>query len=390
MKILFIAISESIHTVRWIRQIHDQGWELYLYPARENPFIQMSIHDMGISVPMLYRFLGIGAAEILIKLYNRLMKIFIRDLNERRLHRYIKSVKPDVIHTLETQSAGYLLLDVRKKYFPENNFPAWWHTNWGSDIYLFGRLKEHSDKLREILSLCDYYSCECDRDVVLAREYGFAKEVMPVYPNTGGFDLTVLSKMRERSVITSRRREIMVKAYQGWAGRALVAIRALARVHEYLKGYSINLYSFQGEGVDVRIASELFSAETGIPVTFIPGDTPHEEILALHGRARISIGLSISDAISTSVLEAMAMGSFPIQSWTSAANEWFEDGKGGLLVPPEDPEVVAQAIERALREDALVDSAAIVNWGVISSRMDYIQLKQKTIESYKRIYETCT
>jgi hypothetical protein len=40
------------------------------------------------------------------------------------------------------------------------------------------------------------------------------------------------------------------------------------------------------------------------------------EILKLHGRPRISISLSISDAISRSVLEAMVMGAFPIQRMT--------------------------------------------------------------------------
>ncbi len=63
----------------------------------------------------------------------------------------------------------------------------------------------------------------------------------------------------------------------------------------------------------------------------IPEFTSHHDILQKHGQARISIGLSIGDAISTSLLEAIVMGSFPIQSWTSCADEWIVDGKTGIL-----------------------------------------------------------
>jgi hypothetical protein len=33
MRILFVAMPESIHAARWISQITDQGWEVYLFPA---------------------------------------------------------------------------------------------------------------------------------------------------------------------------------------------------------------------------------------------------------------------------------------------------------------------------------------------------------------------
>ena len=137
----------------------------------------------------------------------------------------------------------------------------------------------------------------------------------------------------------------------------------------------------------MEIAAELFAIETGIELEILPENTKHEDILRYHGLARISIGLSISDAISTSVLEAMAMGSFPIQSWTSTAGEWFEDGKSGLLVPPEDPEVVAEALKRALTDDELVDSAYEINWNTVKERLDYDLLKEKTINSYRNIMD---
>jgi len=207
---------------------------------------------------------------------------------------------------------------------------------------------------------------------------------MPVYPNTGGFDLEKIEKLRVNHPKTSDRKIIMLKGYQGWAGRALVALRALTLAKNILSDYRLIIYS-NPDGIDVRIAAEIFSNESGVDVSILPATTLHDEIMKYHGLARISVGLSISDAISTSVLEAMAMGSFPVQSWTSAADEWIEDGVTGLLVPPEDPQEVAEAIHKALSDDELVDNAYEKNWDTVKSRLDHNELKNKTIASYESI-----
>jgi hypothetical protein len=39
-RILFVAMPESVHAARWISQIADQGWDIYLFPvhrARPHP-----------------------------------------------------------------------------------------------------------------------------------------------------------------------------------------------------------------------------------------------------------------------------------------------------------------------------------------------------------------
>ena len=33
MRILFVAMADSVHTARWISQIDDQGWDIHLYPS---------------------------------------------------------------------------------------------------------------------------------------------------------------------------------------------------------------------------------------------------------------------------------------------------------------------------------------------------------------------
>jgi hypothetical protein len=298
---------------------------------------------------------------------------------QHQLRWLIRRLKPDIVHSLEIQSAGYLTL--KAKHALGDRFPTWIVTNWGSDIYLFGRLPAHRERLKQVLTECDFYSCECQRDVDLARGLQLKGEVLPVLPNSGGFDLDAIATMHSGETASSRQL-IMLKGYQGWAGRALVGLRALERCTDLLKRYTVVIYSATD---DVRLAAQLFEVNTGVSVGFLPEGTSHRDVLAHHARARVSIGLSISDAISTSFLEAMVMGSLPIQSKTGCADEWAEDGKSALFVPPEDPEAIEAALRRALSDDALVDAAAAINWETARMRLDVKLIQPQVVNMYRRV-----
>jgi glycosyltransferase involved in cell wall biosynthesis len=388
MRILFVAFPGSIHTARWISQISDQGWELGLFSshlARFHPDLRnLSIWGTrwfrgGTADPSVHRKRW---ADVYFHLDWALSLLFRKPIHlfkGKALIRAINEFQPDIVHSLELQHAGYLTLGARKAM--GRSFPAWIVTNWGSDIYYFGRFPEHRAILRELLGLCDDYTCECERDVRLAREMGFRGTTMHVIPNAGGFSIEEVGKYR-RSGNVSDRKTITVKGYQGWSGRVLVALEAIRRNRELLQGYQVVVYSASGE---VEAAARTLEKETGIPVLIRPRSL-HEDILRLFGRSRLYVGLSISDGISTSMLEAMAMGAFPIQSCTACADEWIMDGKSGLIVPPEDPEVVAQAIRRALTDDALVDQAADINEAVVRERLDASVIQPQVIKLYEDIF----
>ncbi len=173
-----------------------------------------------------------------------------------------------------------------------------------------------------------------------------------------------------------------MKGYQDWAGRALVGLRAIELCGEMLKDYRVIVYM---ASPDVRLAAELVAHKIGIPIEVESKEWSHEEILRMHGRSRISIGLSISDAISTSLLEAMIMGSFPIQSNTGCGDEWIRHGENGLLVEPESPEAISAGIRQALTDDSLVDRAAETNARLAVSRLDKSIIQPRVIGMYGKI-----
>jgi len=384
-------MADSIHTCRWVNQVTDQGWDVHLFPVasggihpdlknatvhgllnRRTPGLSRSVRVKGIKWPCRR---GIGLADYALQMA---AKSFTCVDRAHCLANAVRRLKPDIIQSLEIQHAGYLTLDANNLL--DGQFPPWIVTNWGSDIYLFGRLADHVDRIKKVLTACDYYSCECQRDVQLARQMGLKGEVLPVLPNSGGFDLTRVAQFRQPGP-TSQRRLILLKGYTGWAGRALVGLRAIALCAKELKGYGIAVYL---ANEDVRIAAELVSGSAGIPVEVMPYCS-HEDMLRHFGRARISIGLSISDAISTTLLEAMVMGAFPIQSCTSCADEWIIHGQNGFIVPPEDPEPIAAALRQAVADDALVDRAAALNAQLARERLDQALIKPQVIAMYEKI-----
>ena len=423
-KILFVAMQMSTHTVRWINQISDQGWDVHLFPVNHlavHPELRnVTIHQPWFVVrprlllksilknPRLL-FGGLGNLEAglhpnnlpvkaiyplpvltrMLPYLNGFRRVSLGESDATAPAAYgpkvlatlIRKLKPDLIHSLEFQHCGYLVL--KAKEIIGYDFPKWLATNWGSDIYYYRQFEAHRSQIVRLLKNAEYYSCECDRDVDLARELGFSGKVMPVMPNTGGLDVQLVKSLRNVHQ-TSKRKIIMVKGYQHFAGRALTALEAVERCAIMLKGYHILVFSASPE-IFERV--EELRDFVGLNIRTIP-HVRHDFILRMFSRTRVYLGVSASDAISTSMLEALAMGAFPIQTNTSCCNEWIEDGKSGFEIPVDDVSVIADRLQRALTDDELVDQASEINWKTVQLRLDKDLQKQKAISFYSDIFQT--
>ena len=181
MRILFVAMSDSIHTARWINQLEGQGWDLHLFPSLDVGATHPDLKKVTVYHSFYTRQQEHGRAAIdpTVKLRGipvlsprpyhaafaaRIAMGVVRP-NRRadQLRRLVKKLRPDIIHSMEIQAAGYLTLAARERY--QGEFPPWIVTNWGSDIYLFGRLAAHAERIKSVLAACTHYSCECQRDV---------------------------------------------------------------------------------------------------------------------------------------------------------------------------------------------------------------------------------
>lgn len=428
-RILFVAIQDSIHTARWINQISTEKYDIHLaavYGDAPNSQLQTSLtiyypfqtfifhksikiikeifnlfrnnrypHGIYINqninlkcLNVIPRNMSSLRKEYSIKMYfGNSSASIIKCFGPEHLAKIIKKVQPDLIHSLEFQLCGYNTLYAKKLYRAASQFPLWLATNWGSDIYYFQNDPEHKKIIQDLLSEIDYYGSECERDIVIAKSLGLNKPVMPVMPNTGGINISVADCLRHK-VLPSNRKTIMIKGYQHFAGRALIALDAIAACALYLKEYKIILYSTSEE-----VANKANDIKKTYKLNFeflsLLGKThvDHETMLVNFSKARIYLGVSVSDGISTSLLEAMAMGTFPIQTNTSCCEEWIKDGVTGFVVSPYNLTVIINSLKIALINDELVDNAAKLNWKTVLERLNSEKCTQQANEMYKLIFE---
>lgn len=404
-----VAMQTSIHTVRWVGQISER-YEVHLFPidarAPHPDLRRVVVHEplfpgdlrgcferlrggstgaSGETGPVTRPLLNLPIPKRLLRNLRGLLRESLgtsdtstsKLYGSRRLARVVKRVKPDLIHSLEFQHCSYLVLKARR--FPAVRKCRWWATNWGSDIFHFKQFPEHEEKIKELLGQLDFYSCECHRDLTCVREFGFEGHVMPVVPNAGGFDIERVRALREQ-VMPSDRSVILVKGYQTFVGRALTALDALERNARALEGFKVVVYS-ACPPVRERVT---FLKAAGILDVECMDRISHDSMLKLYGNARIYLGISASDGISTSLLESIALGAFPIQTNTACCLEWIKDGETGFEVPVGDVEVIAERVSRAICDDQLVDRAWLENWKTVTDRLNSRKIR-KVVE---QMYET--
>jgi glycosyltransferase involved in cell wall biosynthesis len=352
---------DSIHVARWIAQFDPTEVKFYLFPSGPNRRVHPKILEMikrgeafdsQISiVPFGGKFsLPLWAAD----------RLFSDRIRGWLLRRVLRVVGPDFVHALEFQNAGYVTIRALDDVAIKTPFIA---TNYGSDIYWFSRFPSHVERIKRILSRAQMYSAECKRDVELAIDFGFRGKVLPIFPNAGGFEPR---SSASSFVPPSQRKVIAVKGYQGWAGRALVVMDALETLRGNLDDFKVIVFS---ASTKVIKKAEVLSKKYGLNiVTHKNGALSHEQVAQILDSARLYIGVSRTDGISTSLLEAMRSGAFPIQSRSSCASEWIRNGESGHLLDGLDVNEISGALAAALAEDRLVDTSSEINIKTISQR----------------------
>jgi hypothetical protein len=98
-------------------------------------------------------------------------------------------------------------------------------------------------------------------------------------------------------------------------------------------------------------------------------------------KSRLYVGSSKSDGISTSFLQAIITGAYPIQTNTSCASEWIARGVQASIVDV-DSSVIYNTIRMALTSDALVDQALEKNFKIAKEHLDYEVIRQHSLKFY--------
>jgi len=377
-KVLVVCMFDSIHAGRWLSQFTDQNIDFLLFPSKKFKKIHPKLIGL-ISVNSLATFSVVHPIKIIRILGYLDFAIFVQfakfaglNLRAKYLKRILGKKQLDFVHALEIQGAGYLCDEA----ISEKKF-KFILTNWGSDIFYFQHLPEHLPRIKSALVKADLYSAECNRDYKLAMDLGFKGTQLPCIPNGGGF---LESEILNIGIPTSERKNIVVKAYGGTFGRGDLAIQAVATVLADNNDLTAYFYSVTDDLIkSVTALVERFGDRVNYSTTKAP--ISHEELSYIFEKSRIYIGCSISDGISTSFLEALTKGVYPIQTNTSCAGEWVDKGVFASIIQL-DKELIQLELQKYISENTMLDLATKSNRTIAITHLNWAAVREKALEFY--------
>lgn len=394
VKILVCANLSSAHTANWLAQLRGSPWEVHAFHAD-------------------YRDHRAGAGLIAKGLYAHAVHLpydsgaeLPPEAGDRErahaLHRYhylgnvaylsdlIRRLRPTLVHSLAFNVNWWNLgrvVEEAMRPLSAADRPPWLYSSWGTDLDYFARQSpKMATEISRQLRMCTHHLTECERDARLAREMGFAGELMGRLPAFGGIACDAMTRFRSPEP-PSRRRTLFLKGrdHEGPGGdpigRAMTAMRAFALCADVLSGYRIVIARPTPR---VAEAAEALRKRHGLVIE-TPADMSYDIVLNTIGQSRATIAVTVNDGLPRILVEAMALGSLPIHSGLEPIVEWIDTGVNGLLVPPEDERAVADAIRRAVADDDLVDRAAVRNGHLARTHLSEDVVRAGALAVYDRI-----
>ena len=344
----------EVERINWVNQI--KGWKLkYDYPFR---------HKIKKTFPFLYKF---------IQKYNehKIENVFQKQLN---------LIKPDIVHCFEMKLSGLPILSIMKKH--ENI--KFIYSSWGSDMYFYNKLGVQKKQVQDFFDNINYLITDCKRDYQIALENGFKTKYLGVFPGNGGIliNKNQIQNLEERNIL-------LIKGYDDGVGKAVKVLDAMELLpNSVFKNLEIIVYSAD-KSVIKKIEKSPFFANLKVKIFNRNEFLDNQKLLEIMGKSMIHIGNSVSDGMPNSLLEAMGMGAFPIQSNPgNVTREIINHGKNGFLITdPLDIYAISDLIVNAIKNYELREKAMQYNIDFINKNYNRNVLENEIINLYKDIYK---
>ncbi|MGB8704987.1 MAG: glycosyl transferase family 1, partial [Gillisia sp.] len=304
MRILFISVF-GYHFFNWVLQLKGSGHEIYWLDVNDANTYVRKIDFVHQTVKWKNKWDYPGRQRV--KKNFSILYRFIQRFNQREFvdvfQQKVDELQPDAIHCFEMFSSCTPILEIMKKH-PQIK---WIYTSWGTDLFYYQEDSERLKRTKAVFDRLDFLFTDCNRDYLTARKIGFKGKYLGTIPGGGGYDLksslSLLNKFQNR-------RTILVKGYQGKFGRCINVLKALKEIENEIGEYKIIVFGAPKEVFNFSDLPE-FKEMSNLKVMGLIG---RGEVLKLMGQSLIYIGNSISDGLPNTLLEAIVMESFPIQS----------------------------------------------------------------------------
>ncbi|GAB4544809.1 MAG: hypothetical protein Fur002_18350 [Anaerolineales bacterium] len=379
MKILFVADARSPIAQNWIKYFVQRGDEVYLASTFQGdagfPLAGLEFTPVAFSAAKRTQPAAGGASSLTVGLRTKIRQ-WVGPLTLRRsalkLRAFIEQVQPDLVHALRVPYEGMLAAAAQ----PGAPLIA---SIWGNDFTLHAPSNPLMGYYtRKTMNAIAALHADCERDIRLAAQWGFdsAKPSL-VAPGNGGIASALF-----RPPVEDVRQPVIFNP-RGF--RAYVRndsfFKAIPLVLKESPQARFSFASMQGEAQAERWIKKLQIENSA---TLLP-PLPRAQIAEVFRSAQIVASPSIHDGTPNSLLEGMACGCFPVAGDLESIREWIRHGENGLLFDSSNPQSIADAILRALKDKDLRRKAAGLNANLIAERAEYSANMKRVEEFYKLI-----
>lgn len=369
----------SLHFFRWTEQLENSGHEVYWFdivdgsPTQRLPWVK-KINGWKQKYP---NFRGRYFIKNKLPLIYRYLRFLIERNTAKEFEKVLERIKPDAVHSFAIQISCLPIINIMEKH----SHIKWIYSSWGSDLFKPMSVGISEVQMRRITKRVDYYISDCNRDYNIIKEYGFKGNYLGTIPGGGGYDLKFINNFIVKP--TNERHTILVKGYQGKYGRSIEVLKAIKKISKELKNFKIIVFSADNEVIRFSKKNKL-SEILNISILRKEKFIPHLEIMKLMGEALIYIGNSTSDGIPNTLIEAIVMGAFPIQSNPGGAtSEIITHNENGLLIEDcNDVESIEELINKSLKSSKLIERAFIINQMELKHNFDIELIKKKALDKY--------
>lgn len=392
-RILFIGLSESTHTYSWIdlldkselnvrlfalpTGVPPQDWKVRTYVTADTTLKLDPNARARLYPPSQLR-------RVSKKVFARLFLGSTQELNHRWLAQVIRQWRPHVIHTLGLDTASYFYLQVRDRFGLQGIGKWVVQVRGGPDLALHRLTPEHSAKIGHVLSKCDQMIADNQQNYEYALDTGLEKErisSLGVVPGTGGVDVEQLAQSWSGRPSQRRRLILWPKAYECPQGKALPVFEAIKLAWERIRPCEIHMLAMIFE---TRMWYQTLPEEIR-RACLVADRIPRPKVLELMGQSRVMLAPSLADGIPSTLCEAMAAGAFPIVSPLDTIRPLVESERNVLFARNLYPHEIAEALSRAMSDDALVDSAAERNLDLVRRLANRSEIRSRVTSYYEHL-----
>lgn len=295
----------------------------------------------------------------------------------------IRTIQPDLVHALRIPFEGMLAA-----YTPIQ-IPLIAAT-WGNDLTLHAKGSPLMRRFtRRCLNRADGLTSDTCRDVRLAHAWGLDSDAPTlVVPGSGGLDLTAIENTPDfdASQFDLPETHAWVVNPRGLRPGSVhqdVFFKAIPMVLAQYPHCAFICPSLKGK----KHAENWVKSNKVQENTFLLPKLTQPQLWGLLKKAQVFVSPSSHDGTPNTLLEAMACGCFPVAGQIESLEEWIEDGLNGLLVDPRDPNELANAILKALKDHELRNSAAVYNRSLIIERAASESTQPKIDSFYQQFFE---